>query len=47
VFGEPTAEEQDLLEFLDGVQPCSRLACQLVLTPHVDTITVTVPPSGA
>ncbi|AHK34133.1 hypothetical protein Pd630_LPD06948 [Rhodococcus opacus PD630] len=36
-------EEQDLLEFLDGVQPCSRLACQLVLTPDVDTITVTVP----
>lgn len=47
VFGQPTAEEQDLLEFLDGVQPCSRLACQLVLTPDVDTITVTVPPSDA
>ncbi|EID77031.1 MULTISPECIES: 2Fe-2S iron-sulfur cluster-binding protein [Rhodococcus] len=46
-FGEPTLEEQDLLEFLDGVQPCSRLACQLVLTPDVDTVTVTVPSMDA
>ncbi|MDT2004033.1 2Fe-2S iron-sulfur cluster-binding protein [Rhodococcus jostii] len=46
-FEAPTLEEQDLLEFLDGVQPCSRLACQLVLTPDVDTITVTVPSSDA
>ena len=46
-FGEPTLEEQDLLEFLDGVQPCSRLACQLVLAPDVDTVTVTVPSSDA
>lgn len=46
VFEEPTPEENDLLEFLDGVQPCSRLACQLVLTADMDTITVTVPSSG-
>lgn len=45
VFGEPTAEEQDLLEFLDGVRPSSRLACQLVLTPDAGTISVTVPSS--
>jgi len=44
-FGAPTAEEEDLLEFLDDVQPSSRLACQLVLTPDMDTITVTVPPA--
>lgn len=47
MFGEPTAEEQDLLEFLEGVQPCSRLACQLVLTSDVDTVTVTVPSPDA
>ncbi|MBY8857316.1 2Fe-2S iron-sulfur cluster binding domain-containing protein [Nocardia sp. CA2R105] len=41
-FAEPSGEEQDLLEFLDGARPCSRLACQLVLHAEMDTITVTV-----
>ncbi|MDV2477121.1 2Fe-2S iron-sulfur cluster binding domain-containing protein [Rhodococcus zopfii] len=45
VFGEATAEERDLLEFLEGVQPCSRLACQLVLSPDAGTVTVAVPSS--
>ncbi|PPJ23727.1 2Fe-2S ferredoxin [Nocardia nova] len=41
-FDEPSMEEQDLLEFLDGARPCSRLACQLVLNANMGTITVTV-----
>jgi len=45
LFSEPTTEEQDLLEFLDGVQPCSRLACQLVLTTDMEIVRVTVPAS--
>ncbi|MFC8178759.1 2Fe-2S iron-sulfur cluster-binding protein [Rhodococcus sp. NPDC057297] len=46
-FGEPTPEETDLVEFLENVTPCSRLACQLVLTAGVDTVTVTVPDPAA
>lgn len=45
-FEGPMQEESDLLEFLEGVMPCSRLACQLVLSPETDTVTVTVPESG-
>lgn len=45
-FGEPSMEEQDLLEFLEGSRPCSRLACQLVLDSRMDTITVTVAQSN-
>jgi ferredoxin, 2Fe-2S len=41
-FAEPSAEERDLLEYLDGARPCSRLACQLVLNTEMATITVTV-----
>ena len=32
-FDEITDEERDLLEFLGGATPASRLACQLVVTP--------------
>jgi 2Fe-2S ferredoxin len=42
VFSEPSAEEQDLLEYLDESRPTSRLACQLVLGAEMGTITVTV-----
>ena len=42
VFDEPSMEEQDLLEYLAGARPCSRLACQLVLDANMETITVTV-----
>ncbi len=41
-FGEPSMEEQDLLEYLEGARPCSRLACQLVLSANTETVTVTV-----
>jgi 2Fe-2S ferredoxin len=42
LFGEPSMEEQDLLEYLDGARPCSRLACQLVLGAQMNTVMVTV-----
>jgi 2Fe-2S ferredoxin len=41
-FDEPSTEEQDLLEYLEGARPCSRLACQLVLGATMNAITVTV-----
>lgn len=37
-------EETDLVEFLDGAQPNSRLSCQLELTPDLDGLTVQTPP---
>lgn len=42
VFAGPSDEERDLLEFLDGAQPNSRLACQLIMNPDVETVEVTV-----
>ncbi|RRQ25648.1 2Fe-2S iron-sulfur cluster binding domain-containing protein [Rhodococcus sp. Eu-32] len=45
-FGDPTPEEADLLEFLEGATPCSRLACQLVLPSDAVTVSVTVPTNG-
>ncbi len=41
----PVAEESDLIEFLDGAQPNSRLSCQLELTSDLDGLTVRTPPS--
>ncbi|MGV9711002.1 2Fe-2S iron-sulfur cluster-binding protein [Gordonia sp. NPDC003424] len=31
LFPEPTDEETELVEFLDGAQPNSRLSCQLII----------------
>ena len=45
-FDQASTEEQDLLEFLDGARPCSRLSCQLVLRADMETITVTVADSN-
>lgn len=42
---EPAApEESDLLEFLEGVQPNSRLSCQIAIDESLDGLTITVPP---
>ncbi|MEC7490881.1 MAG: 2Fe-2S iron-sulfur cluster-binding protein [Pseudomonadota bacterium] len=38
-----TEEEQDLLDLAWGVQPNSRLGCQIVITPELDGIKLTVP----
>jgi ferredoxin, 2Fe-2S len=38
-------EESELVEFLDGAGPTSRLSCQLELTPDLDGLTVRTPSS--
>jgi 2Fe-2S ferredoxin len=38
-------EESDLVEFLDGAGPSSRLSCQLELTPELDGLIVRTPPA--
>lgn len=43
VFDEATGEETDLLEFLDGAEPNSRLACQLIVSDAAAGVRVTVP----
>ncbi|SNT11179.1 2Fe-2S iron-sulfur cluster-binding protein [Rhodococcoides kyotonense] len=42
-FDEPSLEEQDLIEFIEGARPCSRLACQLIIGKDTPTVHVTVP----
>jgi 3-phenylpropionate/trans-cinnamate dioxygenase ferredoxin reductase component len=42
---EPDGEESDMLEFVDGRRPNSRLSCQVVLAEDHDGLVVRVPPS--
>jgi 2Fe-2S ferredoxin len=42
-FDEVTDEERDLLEFADGSQPNSRLACQLIMSEANAGVRVVVP----
>jgi 2Fe-2S ferredoxin len=42
---EVSAEEEDMLDLAVGVQPTSRLGCQIVLTDDLDGITVRLPGS--
>lgn len=44
-FDEATDDERDLLEFADGAQPNSRLACQLIMSDACDGVRVVVPTS--
>jgi len=41
--GEPNPMEQGMLEFVDAVQPNSRLSCQIRITPELDGLVVTTP----
>ncbi|MGW1026797.1 2Fe-2S iron-sulfur cluster-binding protein [Streptomyces sp. NPDC002577] len=41
-FAEASDEERELLEFADGLQPNSRLACQLIINETCDGVRVTV-----
>ena len=43
---EPTAEEEDMLDFAYGVSRTSRLACQIWLTAGLDTLEVRMPPGS-
>lgn len=40
----PAPEESELVEFLDGAGPTSRLSCQIELGPELDGLTVRTPP---
>jgi 2Fe-2S ferredoxin len=40
---DPEYEEEDLLEFIEGRQPNSRLSCQIVMSDELDGLTVRVP----
>ncbi|OUS92209.1 2Fe-2S iron-sulfur cluster-binding protein [Rhodococcus sp. NCIMB 12038] len=42
-FDAPADEESSMLEFLDGVQPTSRLSCQLLLRPDHDGLSLRTP----
>ena len=42
---EPSAEEEEMLDLAVGVQPTSRLGCQIVLTDELDGLTVRLPES--
>jgi 2Fe-2S ferredoxin len=42
-FDEASDEERELLEFAEGVQPNSRLSCQLIVTDGCDGVRVQVP----
>ena len=37
-------EEEDMLDLAPGATRTSRLACQIVLTPEIDGLTVRMPP---
>lgn len=41
--GGPTAIEQSMLDFADGVQPNSRLSCQIKVSEDLDGLVVRLP----
>jgi 2Fe-2S ferredoxin len=41
--GEPSAMEEDMLDFAFDVKPNSRLSCQIRVRPELDGLVVTVP----
>ena len=41
--GEPEAMEEDMLDFAYGVQPNSRLSCQIKVRDELDGLVVSVP----
>jgi 2Fe-2S ferredoxin len=42
--GEPSEMEANMLAFVDGAQPNSRLSCQIKVTAELDGLVVRVPP---
>lgn len=43
--GEPSAMEESMLDFAEGVQPNSRLSCQIKVTDALDGLRVSLPES--
>jgi ferredoxin, 2Fe-2S len=41
--GEPSPQEEDMLDFAYDVQPNSRLSCQIKITPEIDGLIVRTP----
>ena len=41
--GEPSPMEEDMLDFAYGVQPNSRLSCQIKVSEELDGLTVRTP----
>jgi 2Fe-2S ferredoxin len=41
--GAPEAMEEDMLDFASGVQPNSRLSCQIRITDALDGLTLRIP----
>ena len=41
----PSAHEEDMLDLTYGVTGSSRLACQIIVTPEVEGLTVSLPPT--
>lgn len=39
----PSGDEEDLLEVVDDRTDCSRLSCQIAMSPDLDGLEVTVP----
>lgn len=40
---EALEEEEDMLDLAFGLTPTSRLGCQIIITPELDGLTVTLP----
>jgi ferredoxin, 2Fe-2S len=45
--GEPSAMEEDMLDFAADVGPTSRLSCQIQLSDELDGLVIRVPPRQA
>jgi len=43
--GKPTAMEESMLDFAEGVESNSRLSCQIKITDELDGLTVRLPES--
>ena len=43
--GTPSAMEESMLDFAEGVEPNSRLSCQIKVTDELDGLRVTTPES--
>lgn len=42
----PTEDEEDMLDLAFGLEPTSRLGCQIVMTDALDGLTVRLPKNG-
>ena len=42
-LAKPTEDEEDMLDLAFGLQPTSRLGCQIVMTPALDGLVVRLP----